>query len=256
MSMPRIDELHPEPRTGLDREALAARYGRPGAAGEAPDGGPWIRMNFVSTLDGSATGADGRSGTISSAVDKAVFGVLRRLADVVLVGAGTVRHEGYEGPLVSPGQREWRLAHGLAEHPGLAIVSGRLDLDPGSPLFAESPVRPIVLTVATAPAAARAALSEVAELVDCGEVEVEGERLRRAFADRGWTDVLCEGGPSLFGAFAAQDVVDELCLTIEPRLRSGVGPRIAHGAPAEVGLRLAHVLHGESDELVLRYVRG
>ena len=252
MGMPGIDAIYPEPRTGLDREALAALYGRPGAErGEAP----WIRMNFVSTLDGSATGEDARSGSISSDSDMAVFGVLRRLADAVLVGAGTVRREGYEGPLVREQQRAWRVEHGLAEHPGFAIVSGRLDLDPASGVFTKSPVRPVVVTYAASPADRRAALAEVADVVIVGDIEIDMDALRIAFSERGWSDVLCEGGPSLFGSLAHGDAIDELCLSITPKIVSGHGPRIAHGASADLGLRLAHVLRGESDELILRYTR-
>lgn len=250
--MATIDEVYPTPRSGLDREALALLHGRPGAeTGETP----WIRVNFVSTLDGAATGADHRSGSISSDADMAVFGVLRRLADAVLVGAGTVRREGYAGPLVREAQRAWRLEHGLAEHPGFAIVSGRLDLDPASDLFAQSPVRPVVATLASAPAERRAALSEVADVVLVGDDALEVGRLRAALAERGWSDVLCEGGPTLFGALAAAGGVDELCLTVTPKLVAGDGPRIAHGTAADAGLRLAHVLRGEADELLLRYTR-
>ncbi|HWL02666.1 MAG TPA: pyrimidine reductase family protein [Microbacteriaceae bacterium] len=252
MGMPVIDEIYPASRSGLDREALATLYGRPGA--DRGDG-PWIRVNFVGTADGSATGEDDRSGSISSSVDMAVFGVLRRLADAVLVGAGTVRREGYEGPLVREAQRAWRVEHGLAEHPGFAIVSGRLDLDPAAPLFAESPVRPLVLTYADSPADRRAALAEVADVVLIGDDELDPRALRDAFAERGWTDVLCEGGPSFFGSLAHGGAVDELCLTVVPKLVAGDGPRIAHGPEADLGLRLAHVLRGESDELVLRYTR-
>jgi len=252
MGMPGIDEIYPESRSGLDREALAELYGRPGARRGS---GPWIRVNFVATADGSATGDDDRSGSISSDVDMAVFGVLRRLTDAVLVAAGTVRREGYEGPLVREAQRAWRVEHGLAEHPGFAIVSGRLDLDPASAVFSESPVRPLVLTYASSPTDRRAAIGEVADVVLIGDDELDPGALRDAFAERGWTDVLCEGGPSFFGALAHADAVDEVCLTVVPWLVAGDGPRIAHGPEAAAGLRLAHVLRGEHDELVLRYTR-
>jgi len=245
--------IHPEQRPDLDREALAELYGRPGAA--EPSLAPWIRVNFVSTVDGSATGADGLSGSISTKSDMKVFGVLRRLADAVLVAAGTVRREGYEGPLVSETQRAWRTAHGLAEHPALVVATRSLDLDPASALFAESPVRVLVVTVASAPADRRAALAEVADVVDAGETELDPGRLRQLLAERSWTDVLCEGGPSFLGALAAGDAVDELCLTVVPSLVAGDGSRIASGAPADARLRLAHVLHGDEDELILRYTR-
>jgi len=250
MDTPAIDEVYPASRSGLDREALGALYGRPGAAG---GGAPWVRVNFVASADGSATGDDDRSGSISSEADMAVFGVLRRLADAVLVGAGTVRLEGYEGPLAREAQRAWRVEHGLAEHPGFAIVSRRLDLD--AAVLAQSPVRPVVVTYASAPAARRAALEEVADVVIAGDDELDAGVLRAAFAERGWSDVLCEGGPRLFGSLARVGAVDELCLTVVPRLVAGDGPRIAHGAAVDVGLRLAHVLHGGADELLLRYTR-
>lgn len=246
-----VDEVLPLRREGLDRDAVAALYGRPGEA----SGAPWVRVNFVATLDGSATDAEGLSGGISSASDKLVFGVLRRLADVVLVAAGTVRREGYEGPLVSARQRAWRLDHGLAEHPGLAIVSGSLDLDLRSPVFTASPVRPVVLAPASADPARRAALAAVADVLDFGADAIDPAALRSQFAARGWMDVLCEGGPSLFGALAAAGAVDELCLTLAPRLVSGAGARIASGPAADVAMRLAHVLRGSADEVILRYVR-
>lgn len=251
MPIPVIDQLHPDPREGLDHDALLALYGRPGAE----RGTTWIRVNFVATVDGSATGDDDRSGTISSPADKTVFGVLRRLADVVLVAAGTVRKEEYHGSLVSDGQRAWRREHGLAEHPGFAIASRRLDLDPAGPVFADAPVRPVVLTVGAAPADRRRALAAVADVVVCGDEELEIPLARAAFAERGWLDVLCEGGPSFFGTLATGGGVDEVCLTVAPRLAAGNGPRIAHGLTADVPLELAHVLRSASGDLVLRYTR-
>ncbi|MBO9578590.1 MAG: pyrimidine reductase family protein [Microbacteriaceae bacterium] len=251
-SAPVIAALRPAGDGPLDREALLELYGRPGAARGA---GPWTRVNFVSTADGSATGPDGRSGGISTPADKMVFGVLRRLADVVLVAAGTVRDEQYHGPLVSAGQRAWRAANGLAEHPGFVIASRRLDLDPAADVFTDAPVRPLIATVAAAPAAARAALSEVADVVDCGEEQLDPVLLREAIGERGWLDVLCEGGPSFFGALASAGVVDELCLTVSARLVAGDGPRIAHGAPADLELQLAHVLRSDAGDLLLRYTR-
>jgi riboflavin biosynthesis pyrimidine reductase len=246
-----IDELYPEARPGIDLEGLLELYGRPGtAAGE-----PWIRMNFVMSADGAATGADDLSGSISTPADKAVFGVLRRLADVILVAAGTVRDEHYKGSLVSEGQRAWRREHGLSDHPGFAIASRRLDLDPESPAFTETPVRPLVLTVAAAPANRRKALEAVADVVDCGEDELQAAKLREVLAGRGWLDVLCEGGPSFFGALAAGGGVDELCVTVAPRVVSGDGPRIAHGAAADLSLELSHVLRSAAGDLILRYTR-
>ena len=252
MSSPRIDRLWPDPADRLGLGALAEAYGRPGHDGGAP-ARPWIRANFVSTLDGSATGGDGRSGEISSAADKVVFGVLRRLADAVLVAAGTVRDEGYAAMRVDEASVAWRRRHGLHDHPLFVIATRSLELDPTSLVFTDAPVRPIVITVATAPAARRAALAGVADVIDAGRTELEPARLRAILAERGLADVLCEGGPSFLGALVAGGAVDELCLTMSAQLVSGDGPRIAHGAAAAADMRLAQVLRSGSD-LMLRYV--
>lgn len=261
MTAARIDRLWPEPASRLGVEALAGAYGRPGR--DDPAVRPWVRANFVSTLDGSATGADARSGSISSAADIAVFSVLRRLCDAVLVAAGTVRDEGYAAMRVDDASVAWRRRHGLYDHPVFVIASRSLELDPASPVFADAPVRPIVATIASAPrgesaagwAARRSALVEVADVVDCGDAVLEPARLRAVLAQRGIADVLCEGGPSFFAALLAAGAIDELCLTLAPELVAGDGPRIAHGEAAAAGMRLAHVLRAGSD-LILRYVRA
>ena len=94
---------------GLDDDALAALYGYPhGVAAERP----WVRANFVSTLDGAATGPDGRSGSINTGADREVFALLRALADVVVVGAGTARAEGYRRVVTRTKWRDRRAAAG------------------------------------------------------------------------------------------------------------------------------------------------
>ncbi len=148
--VPGPEHLPPDPA----EVRLAALYD------EDPGAGGWLRANFVSTVDGGAWGPDHLSGSINDDADWRVFRVLRALADVVLVGAGTVRTEGYGAMRLSTQAAAWRRAHGLAEQPVFALVSGRLDLDPASPVFTEAPVRPLVLTVGSAPAERRARLEE------------------------------------------------------------------------------------------------
>jgi riboflavin biosynthesis pyrimidine reductase len=256
MAAPRIDRIWPDAASRLGIAALAESYGRPGRAGPAA-ARPWIRANMVSTIDGSATGADGRSGTISAAGDRAVFGVLRRLCDAVLVAAGTVRDEGYTAMRVDDASVSWRRRAGLADHPVFVIATRSLDLAPESPVFTDAPVRPIVITVASAPVRRRAALAEVAEVVDAGDDELDPMRLRAVLADRGFADVLCEGGPSFLGSLASAGAIDELCLTLSARVELGDGPRIAHGTRLDRGvdMRLVHVLRS-GDDLVLRYLRA
>lgn len=204
---------------------------------------PRVRANFVASVDGSATAA-GRTRDLGGPADLLVFDLLRRLCDVVVVGAGTVRDEGYGPMRLGDEAVAWRRAAGLPDHPVFAIVSGSLGLDPTSGVFADAPVRPVVLTHDGAPRRARARLDEVADVVSCGRDRVDPRLLVRALAERGLPQVHTEGGPALFGDLVAAAVVDELCLTVSPNLEGGAGPRIvaAREAMALKGLALDHVL--------------
>lgn len=238
-----IDRVWPDPADDLDDEALVE------ALREA---GELLRVNFVSSVDGAAT-RDGLSGGLGDAADRRYFELLRRVADVVVVGAGTVRAEGY-GPLrVSDASAAWREAHGLPPHPVFAIVSGRLDLDPASRIFAEAPVRPIVVTT---PGRDVAAFAEAADVIVCGSGDrVDADAAVGALRARGLARILSEGGPTMFGALLAADLVDELCVTVSPALEAGDARRIAAGElPEPRALELAHVLRSGST-LLLRYRR-
>lgn len=214
---------------------------------------PSVRVNFISSLDGAAT-VDGLSGGLGNADDKLVFDTLRLLSDVILVGAGTVRAEGYAGVGVSTADAAWRVSQGWAAQPPLAIVSARLDLDPGHPLFREAVTRPLVVTHAGSPRVARDALAAVADVLVCGETEIEPRLVVAALAERGLRQILCEGGPSLFGALIAADCVDELCLSLSPVLAGGSAGRISHGPQATRDMSLIHALPA-GDMLFLRYAR-
>jgi riboflavin biosynthesis pyrimidine reductase len=241
-----IHRAWPGPASGpLDDAALTALYGR----GDRPR----LRVNFVTSIDG-AVALDGYSAGLSGEPDKRVFGLLRMLCDALVVAAGTLRHEGYRAVRLDEARRAWRQAHGLAAYPTLVVVSGSLRLDPAQAAFADAPVRPVVLT--TDDATAPAGLSEVADLVRCGtgRVDLAGglAELRR----RGLEHLLCEGGPHLFGALTAADLVDEVCLTVAPLL-AGPGPgRITAGTvspPRDLPLR--HVLATDDGVLMLRHAR-
>ncbi|TFB67394.1 pyrimidine reductase family protein [Cryobacterium sp. Hz9] len=215
---------------------------------------PRVRVNFIASLDGAAT-HEGLSGGLNNADDKIVFDTLRLLTDVILVGAGTVRAEGYGGIRLSAEDDAWRVAQGLAAQPSLAIVSGRLDLDPGHPVFTNAATRPIVLTHAAAPADRRAALAEVADLIDCGKDAIDPRLMVAALAARGLPQILCEGGPHLFGDLIEADCVHELCLSLSPVLEGGSAGRISVGATAATRtMELLHVLRA-GDMLFLRYAR-
>jgi riboflavin-specific deaminase-like protein len=241
MSDDRIDRVWPGPADDLSDDDLVASLG------------PGVRVNFVSSVDGAAT-HNGRSGGLSGPGDKRHFELLRRVCAVVLVGAGTVRTEGYGPMRVSEESARWRVEHGMPEHPVFAIVSGHLDLDPQSHIFTQAPVRPIVFTTAQASGVDR--FAEVADVVTVGADRVDVPKTIDALTGRGLTRVLCEGGPSLFGSLLAADAVDELCITIAPTLEAGEAPRIVSGdLPQAMSLHLAQILRA-GDDVLLRYSRG
>jgi 5-amino-6-(5-phosphoribosylamino)uracil reductase len=238
----------------LDGGDLPALYDYP-----AEQAGSWLRANFITSLDGGAT-ADGTSGRLGGPGDRAVFSLLRELADVILVGAGTVRVEGYAGARPTVDQRQSRQARGQSEVPQLAIVtkSGRLDRD--MPVFTRTEVPPLVLTCAAATDQTRCRLADLADVIDCSADDpdlVDEATVLAALADRGLRRVLTEGGPMLFGSFVERGLLDELCLTIAPSLVGGLARRIAVG-PGQVltGMRCAHVLTDEAGYLYTRYVKA
>ncbi|MHA7650560.1 pyrimidine reductase family protein [Mycobacterium sp. ML4] len=224
-----------------------------------PAAGTCVRANFITSLDGGAT-VEGLSGALAGPGDRAVFVVMRELADVIVVGAGTVRAEGYSGAQLSVGQRQQRQARGQSEVPPLAIVtkSGHLDNDLG--VFTRTEVRPLVLTCAAAADETRRRVAGLAaEVIDCsaddpGEVDIAA--IVSALTDRGLRCVLTEGGPMLLGAFIEADLLDELCLTIAPLVVGGQAHRIAAGSGQMLTrMRRAHVLTDDAGYLYTRYVK-
>jgi riboflavin biosynthesis pyrimidine reductase len=230
----------------LDADDLFAAY-------DLDRSSPGLRMNFVSSLDG-AVEVDGYSRGLSNPTDQQILHTLRVHTDAVMVGAGTLRHEGY-GPIrLRAGDLDRRA--GLAPDPTLVIVSGSLDLDPDNRALTEAPVRPIILTHEGAPAARRTALAAVADVVTCGSAVVDPAIGLDILRQRGLDQVLCEGGPHLFGALLAADVVDEMCLTISAQLTgSGAGRIVADGRrDVPLSMNLVHVLF-DGEALFTRYAR-
>ncbi len=241
-----VTGVWPQVSGPLDAEALTALYPRAAT--------PVLRVNFVSSIDGAVT-VDGFSAGLSGPGDKVIFGTLRMLCDALVVAAGTVRTEGYDALRLDAGRRAWRTAHGLPEFPLMVVVSGSLDLDPAQEVFADAPVRPVVVTHTGADPGRRAAIAEVADVVAAGDGAVDLPAAMAALHDRGATQLLCEGGPHLLGALTAADLVDEMCLTVSPLLAGGDAGRIAAGPPGPPRpMALRHVL-AEDGMLFLRYAR-
>jgi riboflavin biosynthesis pyrimidine reductase len=237
-------------------DALAELYAYPRQAVSA--GQPWVRANMVTSADGAAW-LGGRAGGLSGLADRMVFSVLRSLADVILVGAGTARAERYRP--VSPAEAYPALREGRTATPPIAVVSRALDLDLEGRLLSGEPGRPatIVLTTEAAPAGRRAAVSRHAEVIVTGEGLVTGAAAVEALAARGLTRILVEGGPTLLGFVAAERLLDELCLTYSPMLVGGNADRIVlapagqGGSTALAGLSLAHLLE-DGGHLLCRYL--
>jgi len=240
-----IDRLWPSPHADLDDDMLLEAYAFPAADS-------WLRMNFISSIDGAAT-REGLSGGLGDEADRRVFDLLRYQADAVLVAAGTARNEGYAAMLLGEEAVAWREARGLPAHPVFALVTRSADLDPASPIFTEAPVRPIVYTVEAASAEKREALARVADVVIVGDDDTNLAAVRANLVSRGLSRIHSEGGPSLFGAALSAGVVDELCLTVAPTLEGGTARRISAAAEAApTPLRLVGVLRA-GHELLLRY---
>ncbi len=200
-----------------------------------------VRANMITTLDGAATGPDHVTGSINGPADLRVFEALRVLADVVLVGAGTVRQERYNSLTLPEPLAATRRAHGREAPIELAVVTRSGDL-PDPLLDADRP--PLVVTTAANPRLD--ALRErvgTDRVVVAGDVEVDLVVTLRALVDRGLTNVLTEGGPSLLAELVARDLVDELFLTWSPVLTGGPAPRVLDGAPWLNPPREAALLH-------------
>jgi riboflavin biosynthesis pyrimidine reductase len=238
----------------LDDDALARLYAYPALDGAQA----WVRVNFVSTLDGAATGADGRSGSINTGADREVFTLLRALADVVVIGAGTARAEGYRRAVTRTKWRAWRQAAGQQPHPAVAVVSRSAQVPP---LLAEQRADSGAAYLVTCDSAGPGPLDEARAALGEDHVLVHGQDtvdLTAAVADlvrRGMTRVLSEGGPHLMRDLVAAGLVDELCLTLVPTVIGGQHPRITAGPPAVADLRPVLLIESEGS-LLGRWTRA
>lgn len=218
--------LLPEPSEQLDDAGLVESY--------RPRAGRFLRVNFVTSLDGAIT-VEGRSGGLGSPGDRRIFALLRALSDVVLVGAGTTAAEGYR-PSTVP----------------IAVVSRRASLAPGDRLAVPGT---LLVTCAAADAGRRAALADAGvDVVLAGEGDVDLALAQRLLAERGLEHVNCEGGPTLLRAALGAGIVDELALTIAPTLVGSGQPTLlgAHPLADVVPMRLVQVIE-EDGVLFTRY---
>ncbi|ORB70159.1 hypothetical protein BST44_24180 [Mycobacterium scrofulaceum] len=225
------------PRVGTvaDVTELASFYADPARG---------VRANMIFSADGAAA-FGGRAGPLSCPTDQRLLKILRGFADVVLVGAGTARAENY-GPV--------RLVDGgHGPPPPIAVISrsGRLP----SRLLSEPDRPPIVVTCAGA-AAARDEPGDRREVLVAGEDSVDVARAVALLRARGMHRILCEGGPTVLDELVEADAVDEICVTLAPKLAASqpVGRLTPSALPAPVTMRLEHALVCD-DYVFLKYRR-
>lgn len=209
-----------QPNDDVSDEDLKALYA-------VPDG-PFLRGNMVSTVDGSATGDDALSRSINNAADQRVFRTLRELADVIVVGAGTAKAEGYRA-----GDRP------------LVLVSRKAQVPPS---LVDAPPGSVLLATCSRSDGLEAATEVLGSdnILTLGSHRVDLSLLKQTLAERGWASQLCEGGPHLLRDQVHNGCLDELTGTTVPRLVAGAYPRITEGAPIDVPLELTLLLedHG------------
>jgi len=192
----------------------------------APEG-PWLRANMVSTVDGASAGANGTSRSINTAADMIVFDLLRELSDAIVVGAGTLRAEHYR-----PNPKPVVVVSRSGEVPAGLV-------GPGS--------GPVLLATCAAADGLRASTEQLGadNVMVLGSHRVDLARMRAELVDRGYHQLLSEGGPRLLRDLLDQGCVDEVDATITPRLVCGNHPRITDGPPVDVPLSLATLVEQE-----------
>jgi riboflavin biosynthesis pyrimidine reductase len=242
--------LLPQPADNVD---LVDAYAIPATV---PNDRPFVRCNMISTLDGAIT-VNGRSGMLGGPADYRVFQILRSLTDVIMVGAGTVRAEGYGPARIEDHLRQLRRERGQLPVPPIAVVTSSGNLDWSSPFFTEAEVRPIVFTTSDCDEEARRRGQQVAHFVAAGDDRVDPrlslDHLHRA----GYHSVLLEGGPGLNADIVHAELLDELCLTLSPHLNAGSGLRIFGGPelPHPLDAHVVQLLE-EDDFLFYRLALG
>jgi riboflavin-specific deaminase-like protein len=216
---------------------------------------PYVVLNMVSTVDGKVAVGGGAAG-IGSDADRRLMRQLRARADAVMSGAGTLRAEDYSSKVPARYRAE-RLARGQAEQPMAVIVSGSGQLPADRSLFWGEGFRRLLLTSERGAGALPPEQASRLQLVLAGEEVVDlGAGLRLLRMDYGVRWLVCEGGPHLNHSLLSAGLVDELFLTLAPKLVASTGPTVVEGSPFAAGVPAALSLvtvHAVESELFLRY---
>jgi len=229
-----LRRVHPGPVESLDLDADGTRARLLDLY--RPPSGAWLRLNLVTSVSGSAAGSDGTSETLTSASDRRILGVIRELADVVLVGAESVRSEGYVRPKRAP----------------LAVVTGSGDLAGHRIGGAEGPPV-VVLCPDSAVGRVRETLADAQIITVPGPHMVPADIIA-ALRENGFVSIVCEGGPGLARQLVVAGLVDEVCLTTSPRLTGVTLPLFGIESFPEVAVELAQLLVDDESALFARWL--
>jgi 5-amino-6-(5-phosphoribosylamino)uracil reductase len=215
---------------------------------------PLLRANFIASIDGAVT-FDGSGRKLGTPTDRRVFGRLREVADVVLVGATTAASKPYADITMTAEAQAWRLSRGLAAGLPVAVVSSRGVVPPA--VLSNATVPPVVLVSASAGAAARRVLGESgAHVIELAGDRVRSAAIRNALAGLGLHRVLVEGGPTFFSQLVSDNEIDELCLTMSPKLVAGPARRIASGEQhVDITMQRRGILTGADGTVIVRWAR-
>jgi riboflavin biosynthesis pyrimidine reductase len=243
-----MDQLLPRPQLDIDPFEVVVGERR------ERSGRPWLVVNMVATVDG-AIEIGGLSGPIGGEGDRTMFRALRAMADVILVAGGTARAEDYGPPVSDERVSVTRERRGQSPIADLAIISASVGFSTSDRVFADGH-RPTIFTVEDPPPDRVADLDAVADLVRLGRDSVDPSAVLDALGRGGSRVVLCEGGPALNAQLIAADLVDEVCVTVAPKITAGRSRRLSWGDHGTVrGLQLDRVFT-QDGELYLRYLRG
>lgn len=248
------------PPGGIETPLQVAQALAPAGGRSRSEGRPYLIVNMISSADGRAT-IGGRAGPLGDAADRELFHALRTVADGVLVGAGTVRAERYGRMIKDAARRQLRREQGRSEEPLACVVSGRLDLPEDLPLLATAQANVVIVTSSQASLAAPAARVQYLRAARDGMLDLHAA-LRELHERYEIELLLCEGGPHLNANLLAAGLVDELLVTLAPKLAGGdpsrgEALRIVAGAMLQTPVELTLIdLLQNGSELFLRYAVG
>jgi len=219
---------------------------------------PWVLLNMVNSVDGFVS-FEGRAGGLSGLADKNIYQIIRGLADIILVGAGTVRSENYKAPKTPQGRlAEFRESRGQEKRPRIAVLSGELNLNPDMGLFAERHPEdkpPLIYTKSESLEENASKLVSSSEIIDFPKKELTVSRVVSDLFKQDGKIVVCEGGPNLNANLLAAGLIDEFCLSVSPRAVGGEDPAAFLNNPVNspVELTVDRILM-EEEFLFCRYL--